>query len=60
MTACGTQCQLIDVQTQQIVTKIQDHSESVKCLGKLEESNIVASGGRDGKIFLYDLRISAP
>lgn len=40
---------------------MEDHDKSVKCLAKLEgDSSIVATGGRDGKIFIYDLRIRQP
>ena len=36
------------------------HSGSVKCIEKVDASgNVLASGGRDGKIVLYDLRLSA-
>jgi len=41
--------------------KLEDHDKSVKSLAKLGgESSIVATGGRDGKVFIYDLRIRFP
>ena len=33
----------------------KDHQGSVKCIEKVDR-NVLASGGRDGKIILYDLR----
>ena len=49
-------CQIFDVETQQILQKAQDHSGSLKCIAKTEENSVIATGGRDGKIFFYDVR----
>lgn len=38
--------------------QLEDHQKCVKCLAKYEDGSVIATGGRDGKIFLYDFRMS--
>ena len=38
------------------ITELDGHSASIKCIAKCPERGLVATGGRDGMIILYDLR----
>ncbi len=49
-------CLLFDIQTHQVIDRTQDHSASIKSIAKTEDGNLIATGGRDGKIFFYDFR----
>jgi len=49
-------CILFDIQTQQIVERAKDHTASIKSIAKTEDCSLIATGGRDGKIFFYDVR----
>eukprot|EP00347_Sterkiella_histriomuscorum_P002890 403366400 len=58
LTACGHKfCHLIDAETNFNLFTLDHHDSAVKSLAKCDENNLVASGGRDGKIFLYDFRM---
>lgn len=50
-------CQLMEVETQQIIQTAQHHEKSIKCISKTEDNSVIATGGRDGKIFFYDPRL---
>jgi WD40 repeat protein len=47
---------ILDVQKEEVILNLQGHDTSVKTLAKLESKGLVASGGRDGKILLFDIR----
>jgi WD40 repeat protein len=49
-------CTLMDIEKQTVVSKVQDHIGSLKCIAISQEGSIIATGGRDGKIFFYDPR----
>jgi WD40 repeat protein len=49
-------CQLFQIETQQVLQTAQDHQGSIKCVGKTEDGSMIATGGRDGKVFFYDTR----
>lgn len=48
----------MDVETQQIIKKLADcHEASIKCLIEVPaHPNVIATGGREGRIALNDLR----
>ena len=40
-----------------MLSQVNGHQGSVKCLEKIDdEGKILASGGRDGKLIIYDMR----
>jgi WD40 repeat protein len=45
-----------DVITQQQISELHGHEASIKSITKCEEKGLVITGGRDGKIILYDIR----
>ena len=49
-------CQIMDVETQRVLQQVQDHVGSIKTLSQTPDGAIIATGGRDGKIFFYDMR----
>lgn len=65
VTASGDKtCKIIDVESGVDVACLgrqngdNGHLGSVKCIQRIDyEGNIIASGGRDGKIILHDARI---
>jgi len=53
---------LFDVQTQQIISKLAEcHEASVKCITEIQaHPDIVATGGREGRLAVHDLRCETP
>ena len=47
----------MEVETQQIIQTAYHHEKSIKCISKTEDNSVIATGGRDGKIFFYDSRL---
>ena len=51
-------CKLLDVETCEILTQFKSHNNSVRCVKSCKyNNNLFASGGRDGNLFLWDIRV---
>lgn len=49
-------CRITDVETQNVLDSAQDHRGSIKSVTTTLDESIIATGGRDGKVFFYDSR----
>jgi WD40 repeat protein len=61
LTASGDiTCKLWDLEKQEAISNLLGHKKSVRCVRSLRsQPSVVGSGGRDGKLLIYDTRANS-